>query len=109
MEGDPYGSPQIKDIYGGEFLKAEDIQSEEEYTITGVELTEMNDKQKVVLEFEETNKRWPLNKTNAKRIERLHGSDWKEGWKGKKIKIIKTITSLQGRDVDALRVKIPEV
>ena len=96
----------IKDIYkSGSFLKTTDIPKgkDTEFTIKSAKLEAVGDKDKLVLTFEDDMK-WPLNKTNAERIAKNLKTDDYEKWTGKKIRIRRSETKYQGREIECLRV-----
>ncbi len=98
----------VNDIYGGgDFLKTDDVTADLTLTIKSEELRALNDKDKIVLSFEEINKTLVLNKINAQRIAEHHGEDTKL-WIGKKITLYRTTTEMSGKDVPCIRIKKKE-
>ena len=66
-------------------------------TISDVTLQEYSDGNKApALSFQGTNMKLGLNKTNAMRIAHLHG-DETEGWIGKQITLVPSMTDFQGK------------
>lgn len=98
----------INDTYtaSGIFLKADDLQKRRaNLVIKGAKLETLQDGNKIVLDFENTDKRLVLNKTNANMICDLLGSRDAEQWTGSAITLRPDKTQLQdGRTVDCIRV-----
>jgi hypothetical protein len=68
---------KLNEIYGGNYMKAEDIKDKGDLnvTIASVSIMEMDDgKKKAVLHFKNSEKTLPLNITNANMMEELTGS-----------------------------------
>src|SRR3990167_6442822 len=101
--------PSTDDIYGGNFLSVCDVIQAKTYTIAEIEVKKIreDDSAKIILRFQETDKSFPLNKTNAKRIAEKHGTDYTL-WTGKKITLVKSETTYNGQEVDCIRVKRSE-
>lgn len=98
----------VDDNYSGNgsFLKAVDLQKRRaNLTISSAKLETLQDGNKIVLDFENTDKRLVLNKTNANMICDLLGSRDAEQWIGSTITLRPDKTQLQdGRTVDCIRV-----
>lgn len=94
----------INQLYGGDYLKADDLQGQPRtVTISGWSTKEFDDgKTKVVLSFEKTTKTLVLNATNANTIAESHGYDT-DGWVGKAIELRPERVNFAGRMVDAIR------
>ena len=99
-----------KKMYDYRFLAGEDFDGDVTLTIKGVKKEEMyNGREKQnnpALSFEETTKMIVLNKTNARRIEKVTGSDETDDWIGKKITFTTERVSAFGTTTDAIRVKM---
>jgi hypothetical protein len=99
----------INDAYPSKYLKASDLPDEgaEAYTIEGTEIEEIgrDREKKPVIHFEETDKGLVCNKTNARSIARLLGSDDFDDWIGHKIYLYRAEVEFQGDMVEAIRVK----
>lgn len=105
---------EINDIYsGGQYLKAADVQKPVTVTILEVGLEEFTQKnkdgvdepqKKIVLTFEDIEKRFVLNKTNAVAIGDILGSTNTDSWIGQKIKLWKSKTKFGGNMVDCIAV-----
>lgn len=105
---------EISDVYGGNYLNAATLKSEglvnKSLTIDGAEIVELgatNPRPKVVLSFKETEKRLPLNKTNAGIISEVFG-DETDVWVGKQIYLRITKRNFQGKIVDGIEATIRE-
>jgi len=94
----------INQLYGGDYLKADDLQGQPRtLTISGWSTKEFDDqKTKIVLTFERTTKTLVLNSTNANAIAEAHGFDT-DGWIGKSIELRPERVNFAGRMVDAIR------
>jgi hypothetical protein len=81
--------PKIGDIYPSKYLKDSDLTTPLLLTIKRVTIEDVgrgSDRDtKPVIHFEETAKMLTVNKTNAKRVEKITGSDDTDNWPGKKI------------------------
>ena len=105
--------PRGSDVYKNPWLKAEDLQDDEDtFTITGSDLHTFQDQQtgkekaQIVLSFRETDKKFGLNVTNFGVLKDIFGSDDSDDWHGHKVVLFVTQTSMtDGRAVDCLRVK----
>lgn len=97
----------VNDIFGGSTLKASDLQgSPATLTISGWEVVEFDDGKKISLSFHETQKRFIVNKTNARTIADILGGDT-EGWVGNKITLMCAQTDFGGKQVPCIRVALP--
>jgi hypothetical protein len=99
---------KLNEIYGGNYMKAEDIKDKGDLnvTIASVSIMEMDDgKKKAVLHFKNSEKTLPLNITNANMMEELTGSDDTDDWEGKRICLYTCKVDFQGKRVLAIRVK----
>jgi hypothetical protein len=98
--------PRLNEIYGGNYLKAEDIAGKEiNVVIEDVTITEMDDKKKAVLHFKGKDKTLLCNVTNANMLEELLGSDDTDDWVGKRICLYTCKVDFQGKRVLAIRIK----
>ncbi len=100
---------KISEAYPSKTLKADDIQEDTTYTIREVQMEKLGSGDdadtKPVVYFEEVEKGFVLNKTNASTIEKLHGDDT-DDWIGKKITLFATEVDFQGRQTMAIRVRM---
>ena len=64
-----------------------------------------NRDKKPVVYFEKVKKGMVLNKTNAKRIGKMHGEQM-DNWSGKEIELYSELVPFQGEDVPSIRVRV---
>lgn len=103
----------VNDVYqsSSNRLKAADLDKREWLlTIKEVKLAKFRqddgyEKQLLELFFNETEKTFPLNKTNAGTIEYVHGGDT-DAWLGKQIVLFPTMVSFGDKMVEAIRVRV---
>jgi hypothetical protein len=98
----------ISDVFPSTFLKASDIppgKSDVVLTIQGVEMEQLGDDRKPVVQFRETEKTLVLNKTNAATISGLYGGET-NAWNGKKISLFSTQVDFRGSPTMAIRVRL---
>lgn len=95
----------INEVYGGDYLKADDLQGQSRHlTIASWSVKEFDDgKSKVVLSFSKGQKTLVLNSTNANSLGGAYGYDT-DGWVGKTIELRPERVNFAGRMVDAIRV-----
>lgn len=103
---------KVSDMYGGSFLKADDLQGRTvRVVIDACTLEELGGEggvqQKWVLSFRGKDKRLVLNKTNALRIAAMHGEDTDE-WIGREVRLYSEPVQFQGRLVPAIRVYVEQ-
>ncbi len=100
---------KINDVFGGNFLKAEDLKGKNaKVTIASVEVKEFDDGNKLILKFQGKDKALVCNRTNASLIEEVLGSSDTDDWEGKSITLITAKVDFQGKRVPAIRVYVPE-
>ena len=99
----------LADAYPSRFLKASDLPDEGSLAVTieKISLEEIGkDKEtKPVIYFAETSTGMICNKTNARTIARLVGSEDFDDWIGKVIRLYRTEVDFQGEMVEAIRVR----
>lgn len=101
--------PKLNDIFGGNFLKADDLQGRSvPVTIDSVEVKEFDDGKKLILKFQGKDKALVCNRTNASIIEEVIGSGDTDDWIGQKITLITKKVEFQGKLVPAIRVKLED-
>lgn len=104
---------KLGDAFPSKWLAAADVPDEGlEVTIDSYEMQDVGQgerkENKPVLFFKERNiKALVLNKTNAKVIEKIIGSDDLDDWIGHKITLVPREVEFQGDTVWAVRVQIP--
>lgn len=101
----------INEVYSGETIKAADLQNRTvTVTIASVELKEFSGQdgkpaqKKLLIKFANTQKALVCNKTNAKAIAFLWGSET-AGWIGRKIALKPEMVSFKGEPTLAVRVQ----
>lgn len=100
--------PTWKDVYKGaeDWMSASDITEDIPAIIESVKEEDMNDgKHKLIVGFKGFKKSLVCNKTNAKKIAEIAGTDDYTKWKGTQIKLVKTIVEFKSEEVEAIRVK----
>jgi hypothetical protein len=96
----------VNSVFSGDSLKAADLQGRDiPVTIAAVEMKKFDNGNKLVLRFEGKKKTLVCNKTNAKRIASMYGSNT-DGWIGNDITLYVDQVEFQGDQVDAIRVKV---
>ena len=104
---------KLSDAFPSKWLAASDIPDEGlQVTINSYDLQDVGQgdrkEQKPVLHFRERDvKSLVLNKTNARVIEQVIGSDDLDNWIGHKITLIPREVEFQGETVWAIRVQLP--
>lgn len=102
----------INDAFPSKYLKAGDLPEDtaQVVTIEKVQIEEIGrEKQrKPVIHFEELDKAFVCNKTNAKSIARITGTEEFEEWTGTKVALYRAEVEFQGDIVESIRVKAPK-
>ncbi len=98
---------KIGDIYGGNYLKADDIKGKGDIRVQIDQVTydEYDGKKRAVLHFKGRDKVLPLNVTNANMLAEILSTDEMDEWQGKRITLYTTRVDFQGKRVDAIRIK----
>jgi hypothetical protein len=106
--------PNINEVYGGNYLKAADIDQPYEVTIESVEQIELKDKEKgttqtkLAIRFVEFgDRKLVCNSTNAKLIAAQYGPET-DNWQGKTVILAVEDVSFGSDIVPAIRVKRPQ-
>ena len=98
---------EIGSVFGGDSLKAADLQGHEPIVvIASVEMKKFDNGNKLVLTFQGKKKTLVVNKTNAGRIAYAHGTNT-DNWIGKEIQLYTDLVDFQGKPVEAIRVRPP--
>jgi hypothetical protein len=98
---------QISSAFPSEFLRAPDLQGRTvKVVIDRVEFRDIGSDNKPVAFFFGKKRGLVLNKTNSLEIANYYG-DETDHWQGREIEIYPTKALYQGRQVDAIRVRIP--
>jgi hypothetical protein len=96
----------VNTVFSGDSLKAADLQGREiPVTIANVAMKKFDNGNKLVLHFEGKKKTLVCNKTNAKRISSMYGTNT-DLWIGNEITLYTDQVEFQGDLVDAIRVKV---
>ena len=96
---------ELSSVFGGDSLKAEDLQGQEPtVTIAKVEMKQFDKGNKLVVAFVGKKKVLVCNKTNANRIAFAHGTNT-DNWIGKKIQLYTDLVDFQGKTVEAIGVR----
>lgn len=97
----------INGAYPSTYIKASDLQSRTvRVQISVINIEEVGDGQKPVIYFTGKEKGLVLNKTNANTISTVLGTET-DAWIGKTIELYPTMVDFQGRQVEAIRVRMP--
>lgn len=104
--------PSYKETYKSNSLKAEDLKNKRRHlTISDIEIKRFGDDgDKLVVNFEETDKTFVLNKTNCATLESLLNSDDTDDWIGHRITLRPDMTQFNGKAMPCIRVdsELPE-
>ena len=103
---------KVSEIYkgseGGRFLNTTICDEKELWqttlTVKAVELREINDREKLVVHFEEMDDVLVLNKTNALILADAWGEE-AELWEGKQLMLRKVKRQFRGKPIDAIEVE----
>lgn len=98
-------------LFPSQYIKAAELRGKDvPLTIKRVDLANLplkgtsDTKKRGVIEFQETDKKLVLNRTNADIIARLHGRDT-EDWIGKRIALYPAMASFGRETVPAIRIR----
>lgn len=105
--------PSYKDTYQtkSDFLKVDDLQKKRHnLTILNCEVKTIGEDNKLVLSFQETEKQFVLNVTNARMLEMLTETDDYVQWIGTMITLRPDITNYNGKPTPCIRIdsELPE-
>jgi len=105
--------PTISETYtsSSQSLKVEDLQKKKvSLTIKDVQVKKFDEQPKFVVAFEETEKTFVLNKTNAHMMEMLTDSEDSDDWIGVRITLKPSMTEFQGKPTPCIRIcdELPE-
>lgn len=97
----------IDTAFPGTYLKAADLQGRAaKVIIARVVMEDIGDDHKPVIYFQGKERGLVANKTNANTIKIAYGNDT-DGWIGKPIELFEALVDFQGRQVAAIRIRIP--
>jgi len=100
---------RISGAFPSDYLKAADLQGRPfVLTVKSIIIDKIGDDQKPIVYFNETERGLVLNKTNANNISVIYG-DETDMWVGKQIELYPATTDYQGRTVDCVRIRAPQV
>jgi hypothetical protein len=98
---------QISSAFPSEFLRAQDLQGRAvNVVIDRIELRDVGGDHKPVVYFMGKQRGLVLNKTNALEIGNYYG-DETDAWQGQPVQLYPAKVLYQGRQVDAIRVRVP--
>lgn len=98
---------ELSTVYGGDSLKASDLQgTEPTVTIARVEMKNFDKGNKLVITFTGKKKVLICNKTNANRIAFAYGTNT-DNWIGQQIQLYVDLVDFQGKPMEAIRVRPP--
>ena len=98
---------EISSVFGGDTLKAADLQgTEPTVVIASVEMKKFDNGNKLVIAFQGKKKSLVCNKTNANRIAYTYGTNT-DNWIGKEITLYTDLVDFQGSTVEAIRIRPP--
>lgn len=96
---------ELSSVFGGDSLKAADLQGHEPTVIiSGVEMKKFDNGKKLVITFEGKKKALICNKTNANRIAYAFGTNT-DNWIGQEVTLFTDLVDFQGKAVEAIRVR----
>ncbi len=99
--------PDVNEVFGGETLKAADLQGREfTLAIAGVEAKNFDKGNKLVIKFVGAKKVLIANRTNSKRIAMLYGNNT-DLWVGQRVTLYAEMVDFKGEPTWAIRVKQP--
>jgi hypothetical protein len=97
----------INSVFGGGFLKAEDLQGRNiKVKISKVEVKNFDDGDKLIVHFDGKDKALVCNKTNASIIAEVTGKNDTDDWNGESIWLVPKKVEFQGKLVPAIRVAL---
>lgn len=98
---------RINEAFPSQYIKAADLQGRDvTLIIKEVKLEDLGDDTKPVVYFNKTDRGLVLNRTNATTIANNLGTDEMDQWAGKAITMFPTQTDFQGRQVEAIRIRL---
>lgn len=98
---------RVSEAFPSNYLRAVDLQDRTvRVTIDKITMEDIGGESKLILYFEGKEKGIVLNKTNANAISFAYGDDT-DNWQGGELDIYPTMVDFQGKQVAAIRVKVP--
>jgi hypothetical protein len=99
----------INEVFPSKFLKAADLGgATPTVTIDQVKMEDIGDDRRAVVYFVGKDKGVVLNKTNATNISEAYGPDT-DGWTGKKVTLFTAWVDFQGKSMEAIRIRRPDM
>ena len=104
---------KVGEAFPSKYLAASDIPvggvtvTIESYEVTDIGQGERKQR-KPVLYFRNAKKGLILNKTNARTIEAIFGTDELDDWVGQPVTLVARVVEFQGDEVEAIRIKVPQ-
>lgn len=97
----------VNNLYPSNYLKAADLQGRTaKVNIARVVTETIGHDEKAVLYFQGKEKGMVMNKTNGMTIAQMYGPET-DDWAGGEIELYPTMVDFQGKQVEAVRVRIP--
>lgn len=97
----------VSQVFGGDTLKAADLQgAEPTVVIATVKMKEFDKGNKLIITFQGKKKALVCNKTNASRIAYIYGPNT-DDWIGREIVLFTDLVDFQGKTVEAIRIRPP--
>lgn len=97
----------IDDVFASEYLSAADLAEDTAITVTIARVTELEEYQKLLIEFDNASKSLVCNKTNARTIAKAYGPET-DNWIGKKLTLFRDSVWMNGEEKPCIRVKCPK-
>lgn len=102
--------PNITEVFGGGFLKAEDLQGKNaRVTIERVEIKDFEDGPKLIVHFVGKKKALVCNRTNSRIIAEVTGQPDTDDWAGQSVWLRVAKVEFSGRLVPAIRVSLEDL
>ena len=100
---------KLNNVFGGDYLKAEDLQGKSvPVVIEAIDVKDFDDGKKLIIRFEGKDKTLVCNRTNASILENNFGSSDTDDWIGKKATLLTKKVEFQGKLVPAIRFALVE-
>ena len=96
----------IDQAFPSNYLKAADLSGDTPLTISSVAVETIGEDSKPVVYFTERETGLVLNKTNKETIKSLTGTSETDKWIGKQIVLFPTQVDFQGKQVEAIRIRL---
>jgi len=101
---------RVSDVFGSKGLKAEDLRGQDvRVEISSTRICRFDDGDKIEVQFVGKEKSLVCNRTNARTISLVVGSDDLDDWVGHPVTIYPAYVDFKGEQVLAIRVRPPQV